>query len=238
MFILLIQMDQFISYLTKNNISFDQEKIQNIKMFFDLLCEWNQKINLTAIREEKDIWLKHFIDSSTIIPFIPPHTKKIIDIGTGAGFPGLVIAILKPEVQITLVDSVGKKITFLKTVIDQLALKNTEVLCTRAEDLATQKKYREQFDVGVSRAVALLPTLLEYSLPFIKKQGIFIAQKQKGDEDEQSTNALSVLGGNIQQKIALTVEHLSPRELIIVQKTHTTPSEYPRKEGLPKRRPL
>lgn len=205
-----------------------------------LLIEWNEKINLTAILEPEDIIVKHFIDSLTIAGYIREE-DKILDIGTGAGFPGIPLKIVYKDANLSLLDAVNKKIIFLNEVISNLNLNNTETIHGRAEDYGQDIKYREKFDVCTSRAVAPLNTLLEYMLPFIKEGGICICMKGPSAEEElkQANNALKELGGTIAkvEKLNLSDEE-NQRNIIIIRKTKKTPNKYPRKAGMAKKSPL
>ena len=221
------------------------QKINNnqLEMFYkymQLLLEWNKKINLTAITEEDEIILKHFVDSLTVLKYINEN-DKIIDVGTGAGFPGIPIAIMMPNAKITLLDSLNKRINFLNEVIKELGLKNVETIHARSEDCGKDMLYREKFDISIARAVANLSTLSEYLLPFVKLGGKVICMK--GSEiDEELKNAeyaIKELGG----KFVLKDEFELPdsdikRNIIIVKKEQYTPKMYPRKAGLPAKEPL
>ncbi|MES2223643.1 MAG: 16S rRNA (guanine(527)-N(7))-methyltransferase RsmG [Patescibacteria group bacterium] len=232
-------MEEFKKYAEKEGTKITDKIIGDLELYLKELLEWNEKFNLTGITDPKDIWHKHFMDSLTVFKSIPEKAIKVIDIGTGAGFPGLVIQILNPRLHLTLMDATGKKVEFLKHMIKKLELKNAIALQNRAEILGHNPSYRESFDVALSRAVALLPTLLEYVMPFIKVGGIFIAQKKDGVEEiESSTEAIKTLGGNIKEKTKIDSDILPERQLIIIEKIKDTPKEYPRAEGLAKKRPL
>ncbi|MES2409265.1 MAG: 16S rRNA (guanine(527)-N(7))-methyltransferase RsmG [Patescibacteria group bacterium] len=232
-------MEEFKKYAEKQGIKITDKIIGDLELYLKELLEWNEKFNLTGITDPKDIWHKHFMDSLTVFKSIPEKAIKIVDIGTGAGFPGLVIQILNPRLHVTLMDATGKKVEFLKHMIKTLDLKNAIALQNRAEILGHNPSYRESFDVALSRAVALLPTLLEYVMPFVKIGGIFIAQKKDGlEEIESSTTAIETLGGSIKEKIKINSDILPERQLIIIEKIKDTPKEYPRAEGLAKKRPL
>ncbi len=232
-------MNDFKDYAEKEGIKVTPEVLESLNIFLKELLEWNEKFNLTGITDPKEVWHKHFLDSITVINSIPKNAVKVIDIGTGAGFPGLVVKILNPRLHVTLLEATGKKVTFLKHIIKTLDLKNIEAVQNRAELLANHPNYRESFDVALSRAVALMPILLEYVIPFLKIGGIFISQKKAGTEEiESSKNAIEVLGGNIKEIVKIESTILPERQLIIVEKIKQTPKEYPRQEGLTKKRPL
>jgi len=232
-------MEEFKKYAEKEGVKITDKMITDLETFLKELLEWNEKFNLTGITDPSDIWHKHFMDSLTVFKSIPECAIKIIDIGTGAGFPGLVIQILNPRLHVTLMDATGKKVEFLKHIIQKLELKNAVAIQNRAEILGHHLNYRESFDVALSRAVALLPTLLEYVMPFVKIGGIFIAQKKDGlEEIESSTEAINTLGGTLKEKIKINSEILPERQLLIIDKIKPTPKEFPRAEGLAKKRPL
>ena len=217
--------------------------VKQIKNFFDyylLLIEWNEKMNLTAITEVNDVILKHFIDSLTICKYIPQNAK-IIDVGTGAGFPGIPLKIIRDDLNVVLLDSLNKRINFLNEVIKELQLKNVYSIHARVEEFAKNKKYRESFDIVTSRAVANMSTLSEYMLPLSKVGGKMLAMKGPDFKDEitNSKKALDILGGEI-EKID---EYQLPktdirRSVIVIRKIKSTPQKFPRKPGTPAKEPL
>lgn len=220
------------------NIILEEKQIENFYKYMNLLLEWNQKMNLTAITEPNDVILKHFIDSLTIEKLIDKD-KKIIDVGTGAGFPGIPLSIVKEE-DITLLDSLNKRIIFLEEVIDNLELKNIKAVHSRVEEFAKNKKERESYDIATSRAVAPLNVLLEYLLPLVKIGGKCICMKGSNVEEiEEAKNALKILGGEIEkiEKITLPESDII-RNIIIVKKVKQTPLKYPRKAGTPSKEPI
>ena len=213
---------------------------QQFEDYMNLLLEWNEKINLTAITEEDDIILKHFVDSLTISEHIE-NGKTIVDVGTGAGFPGIPLKIAREDIKLTLVDSLNKRIKFLDDVIAKLKLKEVETLHFRAEEFGQNKKYRESFDIATSRAVANLSTLVEYLLPLVKVGGICICMKgsEIKEELQNSKNAIEILGGKIEKEIEFVLpESDIKRNIIIIKKIKTTPGKYPRKAGTPSKEPL
>ena len=200
-------------------------------------------MNLTTITEYEDVLKKHFLDSCLLLKEISLsffNGKKVIDVGTGAGFPGVPLAIMMPEVSFTLVDSLNKRIEFLKNVVDIIQLKNVKLFHGRSEDLGREQMFREQFDICVSRAVAGLPLLLEYSSPFIKKEGTMFLYKSKklSQEIEEAKNALETLNCKVNQIIELTNENEFERYVLQISKYGNTPEKYPRKAGKPKKNPL
>ena len=208
--------------------------------YMNLLLEWNEKINLTAITEEDDMILKHFVDSLTISKYIEDG-KTLVDVGTGAGFPGVPIKIARENVKVTLVDSLNKRLLFLQDVIEKLELKQIETLHFRAEEFGQNKKYRESFDIATSRAVANLSTLVEYLLPLVKVGGICICMKgsEVQEELEASKKAIQILGGKIVNVEEFTLpESDIKRNIVIIKKISKTPNKYPRKPGTPSKEPI
>ena len=217
--------------------------VEQTEQFFDymnLLIEWNEKMNLTAIIEPEEIILKHFIDSITILKDIPDNSK-IVDVGTGAGFPGIPLSIMNPTLKITLVDSLNKRLIFLQEVINKLNLKNVEIVHARAEEFGQNKKYRENFDIATSRAVANLSTLSEYLIPLVKVGGKVISMKAASAEQEieEAKKAIDILGGEIERikEFKLPQSDIG-RTVIIIKKDKQTPNKYPRKPGTPSKEPI
>ena len=231
---------EFEKYLEKMSISLNKEQYDQFYAYMVLLIEWNEKINLTAITEPQEIILKHFVDSLTIAKYIE-EGKTIIDMGTGAGFPGIPLKIYRNDVKVVLADSLNKRIKFLNEVIEKLQLKNIETIHCRAEELGKNKEYREKFDYATSRAVANLSTLSEYLLPFVKLNGsgIFMKTMEIDEELENAKKAIKILGGRIEKvdKFEIPESDLG-RSIIIVKKEKQTPSKYPRKPGTPAKEPL
>ena len=221
---------------TANKIA--EEQMKKYFFYMELLLEWNQKMNLTAITDPKEIILKHFIDSMTISPYIEEE-KKVIDVGTGAGFPGIPLAIICPNTSFTLIDALNKRISFLKEIVTKLQLSNVIVEHARAEDFA--KENREKYDIATSRAVANLPVLLEYLLPFVKKEGKCICMKGPNIQEEldEAKKAIAVLGGELEK---VDYFHLMDTEIernnVVIKKIKNTPLQYPRKSGIPSKNPI
>lgn len=219
----------------------DQQILQFIR-YYELLVEWNEKINLTAITEYNEVMKKHFVDSISLIKAIDiTKSISVIDVGTGAGFPGLALKIAYPQMKITLLDSLNKRIQFLNAVICEFGLKDIETVHGRAEDYAKTGMLRESFDLCVSRAVANLSTLSEYCLPFVREGGRFISYKSEkvAEEAQAASHAIELLGGEVEKQ----VEFLLPdsdiyRNLFVIRKIKKTPGKYPRKAGLPGKEPL
>lgn len=226
--------------MEKINIQITDLQIKKFFEYMNLLIEWNEKINLTAIIEPTDIIIKHFVDCGTILSYLKEN-ESVIDIGTGAGFPGIPIKILNDTLNLTLVDSLNKRVKFLNEVCNKLKLTNVEVVHARAEDLARNEKYREKFDKSVSRAVANLSTLSEYDLPFVKQNGIMIAMKGF-DIDEEVRNAqkaIRILGGKLKEVNKFTlIDSDNKRSIVLIDKLKPTPKQYPRKAGKPSKEPI
>ncbi|MCX8128993.1 MAG: 16S rRNA (guanine(527)-N(7))-methyltransferase RsmG [Clostridia bacterium] len=215
-------------------------QIENFMKYKDLLKEWNEKINLTAIEDDKDVMIKHFVDSLSILPYLENTNKKVMDVGTGAGFPGIPLKIVLSNLDITLFDSLEKRIKYLNIVIEELKLQGIRALHGRAEEYGMKQEYREKYDIVVARAVANLPVLLEYCLPFVKTGGIFIAMKGSNIEEvDASAKALDILGGKLDSVKELTLPFSDmKRNIIIIKKLRQTPTKYPRKAGKPSKEPL
>ena len=237
-------MDQFIKDLKEWNIVLSDEQLIRFDKYKDLLLEWNEKINLTAITDIDEIYKKHFLDSLSLIICIDDLGDKeytLLDMGTGAGFPGIPLKIAFPNLKITLADSLNKRVDFLNVVIDELGLKGIDAIHARAEELAHDEKYREQFDVVVSRAVANLSVLSEYCLPFVKVDGTFVSYKSGNSSEEitASKNAIGMLGG----KLINTFDFILPdsdysRSNVYIKKNKSTEDRFPRKAGTPSKKPL
>ena len=226
-----------LNYLS---INLSDIKLEQFYTYMNLLIEWNKKINLTTIIEPKEIIIKHFVDCGTILKYLKDG-ENIIDIGTGAGFPGIPIKILNENLNVTLVDSLNKRINFLNEVCIALDLENIELIHSRAEDLAKNKSYRENFDKSVSRAVANLTTLAEYDLPFIKKGGQMIAMKGFEIEKElqNAEKAINILGGKIKEVNKFTlIDTDNKRSIVLIDKVKPTPKQFPRKAGKPLKEPI
>lgn len=230
---------QYFTELLKNeNIVISNEKLNKFEMFKDKLIEWNNMINLTTIIEENEIYRKHFLDSLIPNKYIKENSK-VLDVGTGAGFPGIPLKILRNDLDITLLDSVNKKIVYLNDVIDSLHLNNIKTVHSRAEDFA--KNNRECFDVVISRAVANMSTLSEYLLPFVKIGGIAICMKGPNIEDElnNAKKAINILGGKVKDIINYSIPDTDLKyNLIIIKKEKITPVRFPRKAGKPSSDPI
>lgn len=224
------------------NLDFNKDMYDKFIKYKDLIKEWNDNVNLTAITEDEEIIKKHFLDCIKIFTFEPlKEMKKIIDVGTGAGFPGIPMMILKPDINMTLLDSLNKRLNFLNEVKSDLKLDNISTLHGRAEDYGKDKKYREQYDAAVSRAVANLAVLSEYCIPYVKVDGYFVALKGPSVEDEinDGKNAIKKLGGKIEDIIEVHIEDSNLKHnLVVIRKIMSTPNEYPRKAGTASKKPI
>lgn len=221
---------------------FDKKKYEKFETYKGLLQEWNEKINLTAITDDEGIYKKHFIDSLKIFKALEiRNAKTIIDVGTGAGFPGIPVAIMKSDIEVTLLDSLNKRINFLDTVCSKLKLNNVKTIHSRAEDGARRKDLRENFDIATSRAVANMSVLAEYALPYVKVGGYLIALKGPAVEEEiqASKNAIATLGGKLEAILQVDIEGTDLKHnLVVVKKLKSTPVIYPRKAGTISKKPL
>ena len=239
-------MKKLIKGAGKLGIEFNARQVKQFELYYRELIEWNKKINLTAITDYSSVQIKHFLDSLTITLALPEEEVEkpdfnIIDIGTGAGFPGLPLKILFPQPRLVLIEPTTKKTAFLHRIIRKLELENVEVLNNRAEEAAHLPLYRERFGLALSRAVALLPTLVELTLPFCQIGGRFIAQKKGGIDQEinRAEKSIAALGGKLDRikKVELS-EFDDVRYLVIIDKIYPTSNKYPRRPGIPRRRPI
>lgn len=221
-------------------IELDDTALERFFVYYQMLVDYNTRMNLTAITEEYEVIVKHFCDSLYLLSKCQiKEGAKIIDVGTGAGFPGLPLLIARPDIKLTLLDGLNKRLVFLQDVLDKLNLK-AEIVHSRAEEGAQDKKYREKFDVATSRAVARLNVLAEYCLPYVKKGGMFIAMKgpAAGEESIEAANALKILGGTVKNSQEYILSDESNRTLITIEKTSPTPAKYPRHNSKIKKQPL
>lgn len=220
----------------------DAKQIDKFGIYYRLIIEWNAKMNLTAITEPREVAVKHIVDSLTALRGIEERDSlRLIDVGTGAGFPGIPLKIVRPDLQLTLLDSLKKRVHFLETVVEALGLEGAECLHGRAEEAARQSALRERFDIAASRAVARLPVLAEYLLPFVRIGGTAIALKGLHSEEEakESERAVKILGGRAIESIPVALPGLSDkRAVLVIKKERPTPKAYPRKAGKPAKEPL
>lgn len=232
----------FEEKLMELGITLNDEQKQQFICFYDLLVEWNKVMNLTGITEYEEVNEKHFVDSLSIVKAIDINqVETVIDVGTGAGFPGIPLKIAFPHLKVVLLDSLNKRINFLNTVIEQLGLTDIKTIHGRAEDYAKQTEYREKFDLCVSRAVANLATLSEYCIPYVKNNGLFVPYKsgEIDEELENSKKAIHVLGGKLEKAVKFQLPGTEiGRSFIIINKERNTSKKYPRKAGLPTKEPI
>ncbi len=243
-------MQSLISGTTALGIPLSREQVEQFRVFAALLEEWNQKMNLTAITESVEVQKKHFLDCLVGMPLVaeelgatlpPKRTLACVDIGTGAGFPGLPLKIAWPNLKLTLVDGTAKKIRFLEEVVKELALKNVTLVQGRAEELGRSRHFRGQFDLATARAVARMNTLTEYVLPFVRLGGLAVIYKGPNAAEEfmEARNAIELLGGETVRFSPVSVPMLDEeRRVLLIKKLRKTPRQYPRQQGLPRREPL
>lgn len=234
--------EQFVSKLNEQNIQLNAYQIEQFDKYFQILVEWNKKMNLTSLISQSDVYLKHFFDSISIVFYV--NMKKITticDVGAGAGFPSIPLKICYPHLEITIVDSLKKRIGFLSHLVDELELDHITLEHSRAEDAGRNKRHREKYDLVTARAVARMSVLSELCLPFCKQNGQFIAMKGANFDKElqEGKKAISTLGGDIDKvhTFTLPAEH-SERSIVIINKKRKTPNQYPRQAGTPNRNPI
>lgn len=230
---------EFQIQLKEKGIQLTEIQLKQFRQYYEILIEWNQKMNLTAITEKEDVYLKHFYDSLTIAFDFPFSTQNIIDVGAGAGFPSIPLKIVYPELKITIVDSLNKRITFLNHLFEQLKLKDCQAIATRAEDYA--QSHRESADIVMARAVARLNILDELCLPLVKMDGYFLSLKGKKAKEEltEAQKGIQILGGKVMSHIDFTLaDHDDQRSNIIIKKVKATPKKYPRQFAKIKKQPL
>ncbi len=227
-------------WCNENELFISDHQAEQFENYAALLQEWNQKMNLTAIVEPQEIAVKHFIDSLSVLKYISINdSAKIIDIGTGAGFPGIPLLIMHPSIRLTLLDSLNKRLLFLKEVCSTLDL-TAELVHGRAEEYSRRPEYREQYDLAISRAVANLPSLCEYCIPYVKQGGTFCSMKGSGGETElkSAENAIRILGGKVESVNPFVLPDQSERTIIVIQKLKSTPEKYPRRGTKINKNPL
>lgn len=226
--------DLLQNYIKDYKITLTENQYEQFQKYFELIAEWNEKMNLTAITDESGVALKHFADSLSLLNFVDiPQNSSLADVGTGAGFPGVVLKIARPDIKLTLIDSLNKRLVFLGEVCAQLGIE-AELIHSRAEDGARDEKLRENFDFAVSRAVARMNVLSEYCLPYVKVGGAFCAMKgaQANEEFKESLNAINTLGGKLEKKYFFELpENGGERAIAVVRKVKNTPQKYPRQSG-------
>lgn len=231
----------FVKILTQWNTEFDEHILEQFEKYYDLLISWNKKINLTAITEKNDVYIKHFADSIAMLQYTDISGKTLIDVGSGAGFPGIPLSIMDPSCKVVLIDSLRKRTDYLETVKLELGLSNVTIINGRAEDLARDEGLREKSDIAVSRAVADLSVLSEYCLPFVNINGTFISYKSGNvdDEAESARGAIDILGGKTDRIERYVIPFTDyERSLVYINKISSTIDRYPRRAGKPEKSPL
>ncbi|ADP34633.1 MULTISPECIES: 16S rRNA (guanine(527)-N(7))-methyltransferase RsmG [Bacillus] len=237
-----MNIEEFTSGLAEKGISLSSRQLEQFELYYEMLVEWNEKINLTSITEKKEVYLKHFYDSITAAFYVDfKQVNTICDVGAGAGFPSLPIKICFPHLQVSIVDSLNKRITFLEKLAEALQLENTSFYHDRAETFGQRQDLRESYDIVTARAVARLSVLSELCLPLVKKNGLFVALKAASAEEELKAGkkAITTLGGELEQvhSFKLPLEE-SDRNIIVMRKKKNTPKKYPRKPGTPNKSPI
>ncbi|MFK4567462.1 16S rRNA (guanine(527)-N(7))-methyltransferase RsmG [Enterococcus sp. UD-01] len=234
--------EEFKQLLSQKDIQLSDHQMKQFARYFELLVEWNEKMNLTAITEEKEVYLKHFYDSISLAFFEDfASNKAICDVGAGAGFPSIPLKIVFPTLKVTIVDSLNKRITFLNELVQALELEEVSLYHDRAETFGQQAAFRASFDYVTARAVARLNVLSELCLPLVKKDGFFLALKAAKSEEEitEAKPAIAVLGGKFQKEVSFTLPITDDeRHIVVIQKKKETPKKYPRKPGLPNKQPI
>ena len=234
--------ETFYNLLAEQNLPLSDQQKKQFERYFELLVEWNEKINLTAITDKEEVYLKHFYDSIAPIlqGLIPNETIKLLDIGAGAGFPSLPMKILYPQLDVTIIDSLNKRINFLQLLAQELDLDGVHFYHARAEDLAQDKNFRAQYDFVTARAVARMQVLSELTIPYLKVGGKLLALKASNAPEElvEAKNALNLLFSKVGDNLSYALPNGDPRYITVVEKKKETPNKYPRKAGMPNKRPL
>lgn len=221
-------------------ITVDEDAFSRLDTFAEMLIETNKSFNLTAIKEPDDVTVKHFADCLSIFKYVDiSENAKVIDVGTGAGFPGLVLKLYRPDIQMTFLDSTKKRLGFIENVLNECGIKG-DILHMRAEEAAQLSKYREKYDFATARAVAALPVLSEYCLPFVKVGGSFVSMKsaESNEEISEAKKAINILGGKIEEDILFDLVENMPRRIIRIKKNSQTPTKYPRPSAQISKKPL
>lgn len=233
-------MQKLIEGTQRLGLSLAPRQVERFQVYYDELADWNRRMNLTAITDRDEVQVKHFLDSLTALSAFSKIPSSVADIGAGAGLPGMALKIAYPDIALTLIESVGKKTSFLTHLVDALDLDGVQVVTGRAEELAHDARYRERFDAVLSRGVARMAALAELTLPFCAVGGVFVAMKKRGDhgEVEESDAALRILGGRLSKVIGIDLPGLTDRALVVIDKVKSTPDKYPRRSGIPQKRPL
>ena len=236
----MLNKELFYNTIKPFEINVDEDAFSRLDTFAEMLIETNKSFNLTAIKEPDDVTVKHFADCLSIFKYVDiPENAKIIDVGTGAGFPGLVLKLYRPDIQMTFLDSTKKRLGFIENVLNECGIKG-DILHMRAEEAAQLSKYREKYDFATARAVAALPVLSEYCLPFVKVGGSFVSMKsaESNEEISEAKKAINILGGKIEEDILFNLVENMPRRIIRIKKNSQTPTKYPRPSAQISKKPL
>ncbi len=237
---IMLNKDLLYNTIKPFEINVDEDAFARLDTFAEMLIETNKSFNLTAIKEPDDVTVKHFADCLSIFKYVDiPENAKIIDVGTGAGFPGLVLKLYRPDIQMTFLDSTKKRLGFIEGVLNECGIKG-DILHMRAEEAAQLSKYREKYDFATARAVAALPVLSEYCLPFVKVGGSFVSMKsaESNEEISEAKKAINILGGKIEEDILFDLVENMPRRIIRIKKNSQTPTKYPRPSAQISKKPL
>ena len=234
----MIDKERLRSLVLQSGIELDQTALDRFDTYAELLVEWNGKMNLTAITEPEEIEVKHFLDCLMLPKYFDlGNTKTVIDVGAGAGFPSVPLLIYNPDLCLTMMDAINKRLTFLNTAIHAIGLE-ANLVHARAEDSGQDKNYREMFDLATARAVAPMNVLAEYCLPFVKVGGYFVALKGSNDDTEQAKDAIATLGGEVVSNVSYKLNGTEPRSIVVVKKISQTPTQFPRKAKKISAKPL
>ena len=234
----MIDKNRLCSLAKENGIILDDTALDRFDTYAELLVEWNGKMNLTAITEPEEIEVKHFLDCLMLPKYFDlENVKTVIDVGAGAGFPSVPLLIYKPELCLTMMDAINKRLTFLDTAVHALGLE-AQLIHERAEAAGQDENYREKFDLATARAVAPMNVLAEYCLPFVKVGGYFVALKGSNDDTEEAKNAIATLGGEIVDNISYKLNGTEPRSIVVIKKISQTPTQFPRKSKKISTKPL
>lgn len=234
----MMDFQQAESMFVENGLDYSRELHEKLEIYANFLVEYNEKVNLTAITEPEEIWLKHFIDSILFAKYVSiPQNASVIDVGTGAGFPSVPLKLYRNDIKLTLLESLNKRITFLNELSTKLGI-DVETYHSRAEEAAKKENLREKYDIATARAVAAMPTLCEYCMGFVKKGGKFVAMKGRNEEISEFENAVSTMGGGNVEKIDYKLSDKDDRKIFVIEKISHTPSKYPRNSGQIKNKPL
>ena len=234
----MIDKERLRSLALQSGIELDQTALDRFDTYAELLVEWNGKMNLTAITEPEEIEVKHFLDCLMLPKYFDlGNTKTVIDVGAGAGFPSVPLLIYNPDLCLTMMDAINKRLTFLDTAIHAIGLE-ANLVHARAEDSGQDKNYREMFDLATARAVAPMNVLAEYCLPFVKVGGYFVALKGSNDDSEQAKDAIATLGGEVVSNVSYKLNGTEPRSIVVVKKISQTPTQFPRKAKKISAKPL